>query len=264
MIPKWRVSDCHNKLEFFLNSFPFNAALYYNKQARQTAIDKILKAVLKHRPGSSTHDIIKKIQVLRTQYGQEVTKIKKSRKYGDEYVYAPKIWWFPELNFLKDYMKSRPTSAKLKDEAVSDEEESVVQPEFVATPTTSSGSKRIRLSEENITIVDRTGTPLTDTTHNSSKNTSNKYVIYENDSFENDQEHQSEIIVEPYTKPTEVKRHEEIGKFVAAQMATIKDDILFYQTQHEILTVINKANLKQLEKNISGGRGTISFSLDTE
>lgn len=235
--------------------------MYYNKQARQIAIDKILTAVLKHRPGTTTHEIIKKIQVLRTQYGQEICKIKKSQKYGEEYTYVPKIWWFPELHFLKDYMKARPKGVK-PDPEVEEEETTVIQTE-VSTP--SSRAKRARLSEENITFVDRTGTPLTEiSTPGSMK--SNKYVIYENDFIDsNDPDHQSEIIVEPYNKPAEVKRHEEIGKFVAAQMATIKDDILFYQTQHEILTVINKANLKQLEKNIKGGgHGIISLALESE
>lgn len=193
---------------------------------------------------------MKKIQVLRTQYGQEIGKIKKVKKYGDEYFYQPKIWWFPELDFLKDYMKSRPTS---KVEPSTDDEEEVVQ----------SSSKRLRLSDDNITFVDKTGTPITEIASPSSGK-SNKYVIYEDDTYLDDPNHQSEIIVEPYTKPAEVKRHEEIGKFVTAQMATIKDDILFYQTQHEILTVINKANLKQLEKNINGGRGIISVALESE
>lgn len=228
-------------------------ALYYNKQARQTAIDKILIEVLSFRPGTTAHEIIKKIQVLRTQFGQEVNKINKSRQYGEEYVYVPKIWWFTELCFLRDHMKSRPTPTKV--EQASDEETEII----------STCNKRLRLSEENITIVDNTGKPITELASPSSVK-SNKYVIYEDDSCldSNDPHHQSEIIVEPYTKPAEVKRHEEIGKFVAAQMATIKDDFLFYQTQHEILTVINKANLKQLEKNLTGGRGTISVSLESE
>lgn len=39
---------------------------------------------------------------------------------------------------------------------------------------------------------------------------------------------------------------------MAAQMSTITDDLLFYSTQHEILTIINKAQIKQLEKNLTG------------
>ncbi|XP_063709744.1 uncharacterized protein LOC134838199 [Culicoides brevitarsis] len=232
--------------------------LYYNKKARQAAMDKVLEEVQKYRPGSTQHDIVKKLQVLRTQYGQELTKIRKSQGYGDEYTYAPRIWWFPELNFLRDYMKSRPTvKIEVKEEEQSFKE---MDEEEVKEPS----NKRIILSkDDNITIVDRSGNPISE---QSSKN-SNQYVIYENESYlENPDQDESEIIVEPYTKPSssEPSRHEQIGKFVASQMSTIKDDILFYQTQHEILTIINKANLKQLEMNMKGGRASSVISLQLE
>ena len=44
-------------------------------------------------------------------------------------------------------------------------------------------------------------------------------------------------------------RNQELAKFVASQMALIKDDYLFYNTQHEILSIINKAQLNQLLKD---------------
>uniref|UniRef100_A0A336KIJ7 CSON010206 protein n=1 Tax=Culicoides sonorensis TaxID=179676 RepID=A0A336KIJ7_CULSO len=225
--------------------------LYYNKKARQTSIEKILAEVLPYRPETTAHDIIKKIQVLRTQYGQEVTKIKKSQKFGEEFAYQPKIWWFTELDFLKKFMKQRPNPPPVKKNERSSEEE---EEEETYTVNTEKARKRIRVSEENITIVDQHGTPLTETSPSQS-NKSNKYLIYQDDSYVdgNDPHHQSEIIVEPYTKPIQPKRNEEVGKFVASQMAAIKDDILFYKTQQEILTIINKAIIKQLEKNATGG-----------
>lgn len=230
-------------------------ALYYNKQARQQAIDKILKAVDPLRSGTTSHDVNKKIQVLRTQYGQELTKIKKSEGYGKDYIYQPKIWWFKEMSFLKEFMKSRPAVPVEEIEIHDDEEEEII--------TQDSAKKRLRLSDSGkITIEDKSGI-VWDAEPSPGSTTKNKYVIYEDNSMV-ETEGQGEIIVEPYTKPTESKRNEEIGKFVAAQMGTIKDDLLFYNTQHEILSIINKAQIKQLEKNLSNSRGVISVALESE
>lgn len=49
-----------------------------------------------------------------------------------------------------------------------------------------------------------------------------------------------EIVVEP-------DRARSLGQFVSSQIALIKDDYLFYSTQMEVLNVINKAQLKQLQ-----------------
>lgn len=49
-----------------------------------------------------------------------------------------------------------------------------------------------------------------------------------------------EITVEP-------DRSKSFGQFVSSQIAAVKDDYLFYSTQMEVLNVINKAQLKQLQ-----------------
>lgn len=43
--------------------------LYYNKQARNKAVQNILKIVQKSRQETTLNDILKKIQTLRTQFG---------------------------------------------------------------------------------------------------------------------------------------------------------------------------------------------------
>ncbi|CRK99703.1 CLUMA_CG012975, isoform A [Clunio marinus] len=92
--------------------------LYYNKKARFNSMKKILDAVKCNRPETTLNEITKKIQTLRTQFGQEVSKIEKSKSLGDDLVYKPKIWWFTHLEWIGDFMKTRsdptPLSAKTK------------------------------------------------------------------------------------------------------------------------------------------------------
>lgn len=163
---------------------------------------------------------------------------------GEDFRYMPKIWWFEHLCFLKPYIKSRGSSSWTSEQG-SDEEIAEIQVTTIPEPKPK--RKRGNGNERSeITVVQKT---------NPNDINKDNYVIYEdnlNEESTNDLNQQSEIIVEPYQAPKDTKRHDEIGKFVAAQMATITDDLLFYNTQHDILTIINKAQIKQLEKNLSG------------
>lgn len=77
--------------------------LYYNKIARQKSLDCLLSEVRKTRPETILLEINKKIQSLRTQFGQEVHKIEKSKALGNEFVYVPKIYWFKHFSFIGIY-----------------------------------------------------------------------------------------------------------------------------------------------------------------
>lgn len=194
---------------------------------------------------------------MRTQYGQELSKVRRSLHLGDDLKHVPKIWWFEHLTFLKPYIRQRTSNeAKWTVEPASDED-TLTEIQLQTMPE--SKIKRLRTSEASeITVVQKG-----DTTDLGNE----KYVIYEENLHEesiNDVQQQSEIIVEPYQAPKAIKRHDEIGKFVSAQMATITDDLLFYNTQHEILTVINRAQIKQLEKNLSGSSRMINIIETTE
>jgi hypothetical protein len=55
-------------------------------------LKEIADKVSQTRPGTTTEEIHKKIQTLRTQIGQEIAKIDKSREHGDDtLVYIPKV-----------------------------------------------------------------------------------------------------------------------------------------------------------------------------
>lgn len=240
-----------------LFDFFFNAALYYNKIARKSSLEKVVGKVQQSRPDTTEHDVYRKFQTLRTQYGQEWAKVRKSHSAHEGFVYQPKIWWWRPLAFLRPFMKPRSSvsyvavkddSSSLKDDYEEEDESEIIQEIHLEMPEHSDPPhKKIRLGSSQ-------GEVITDEV------TKENYVIIEEQlSTAGDERQQREIIVEPYqstaqpyqsqTDSSEPKRHEEIGKFVAAQMATIKDDILFYRTQMDILTLINKAQIKQLERN---------------
>lgn len=67
----------------------------------------------RNRAETTLPEITKKIQTLRTQFGQEVNKIEKSQTLGEDLAYKPKIWWFQHLEWIGDFMKTRTDSTPL-------------------------------------------------------------------------------------------------------------------------------------------------------
>lgn len=78
---------------------------YYNKNERQMALNTIIDLLEDHRPGTSTNDILKKIQTMRTQFGQEYGKVKRAQDKGIQYV--PTVWWYNYLSFLRHHIRPR-------------------------------------------------------------------------------------------------------------------------------------------------------------
>lgn len=78
---------------------------YYNKSERQMALNTIIDLLEDHRPGTTTNDILKKIQTMRTQFGQELGKVRRAQEKGGQYV--PTVWWYSYLSFLRNHIKPR-------------------------------------------------------------------------------------------------------------------------------------------------------------
>uniref|UniRef100_A0A182SL50 MADF domain-containing protein n=1 Tax=Anopheles maculatus TaxID=74869 RepID=A0A182SL50_9DIPT len=78
---------------------------YYNKTVRGNALQEIVEDVRQQRPETTMKDVVRKIQTLRTQFGQELTKIRRHSQNGSEY--HPTVWWFKGLNFLHHHIKPR-------------------------------------------------------------------------------------------------------------------------------------------------------------
>lgn len=78
---------------------------YYNKSERQMALNTIIDLLEDHRPGTTTNDILKKIQTMRTQFGQEYGKVRRAQEKGGQYV--PTVWWYSYLSFLRQHIRPR-------------------------------------------------------------------------------------------------------------------------------------------------------------
>uniref|UniRef100_A0A1Q3F0H6 Putative alcohol dehydrogenase transcription factor myb/sant-like protein n=1 Tax=Culex tarsalis TaxID=7177 RepID=A0A1Q3F0H6_CULTA len=87
---------------------------YYNKSERQMALNTIIDLLEDHRPGTTTNDILKKIQTMRTQFGQEYGKVRRAQEKGGQYV--PTVWWYSYLSFLRQHIRPRNGAPELVEE----------------------------------------------------------------------------------------------------------------------------------------------------
>lgn len=258
---------------------------YYAKAERQKALTTIVDMLEDHRPGTTTADILKKIQTMRTQFGQEYGKVRRSLAKGIEYV--PTVWWYQQLSFLRKHIKPRSIKEEMEEfqdqeddylstsqtndeeyenyttEEAFELENSEIVYEIQSSPpgkgpkeeakiyrqrdSTASGKEEIiyEITNSNTVIPKRklevinSGEPNAkqqrkDNSHDQSATSSphGEANVKRAEVFE--------ITVEP-------DRSKCFGQFVASQIAAVKDDFLFYSTQMEVLNVINKAQLKQLQ-----------------
>lgn len=222
----------------------------------------------KTRPSTTINDVTKKIQSLRTQYGQEQSKIDKSKTQepsGLEYV--PTIWWFSELGFIKDFMKKRtdgilPTIKKdKKTEPDFDDTQEFIITDFEIEEESEPQTKKFKkltspiLKQNNSRIVD-SEYEASITEEDSHTQTIEYTLVNDNELTEStSNQQQSSHILDISTIPqiniekNRSKRNKGLGKFVSSSMTGIIDDSLFFRTQKEVLNIIFEAQMKQIEIN---------------
>lgn len=252
---------------------------YYNKGSRNEAVCTILAEMHDIRPESTTQDILRKIQTLRTQFGQEISKARRASKHG--MAYRPTAWWFKGLSFLQDHIKHRSISPDPSEVDSSNIKKDVEDNTFKVSiihsdPLESEISNNdyehsmdeaeydTEIHYEIDTIDHRNNKtvelkPVT-LTSQFGKQQTNDSDRKSRGSFVFQPEQQSAptggtVVDLPPAKDQSVilgdlvvpnERHRSLGNFVASQMLQIKDDHLFYSTQMEVLNVINRAILQQL------------------
>lgn len=243
--------------------------LYYNKIARNLSITKILEAVQKSRPETNANEISKKIQTLRTQFGQEVNKIEKSQSLGEDLIYKPKVWWYKHLEWIGDFMKTRVDSTPLSVKAkaaqkvevtpeeqlfeFADEVDDLVEENYTTEYTISEidlenesspppakkqktypPTKAVRVSQ----VAEKADNPEIRTI---------EYTVI-------DEETQEEIQPELLSKDSQgdhlkvekfKRRSKAFGKYVAALLIDITDDKIFFDLQKNITHHIHEACVKQ-------------------
>uniref|UniRef100_A0A182IXA8 MADF domain-containing protein n=1 Tax=Anopheles atroparvus TaxID=41427 RepID=A0A182IXA8_ANOAO len=264
---------------------------YYNKGSRSEALNQILEEVHSIRPETTVQDVLRKIQTLRTQFGQEIAKSRRASKHG--MTYNPTAWWFKGLSFLQNHIKHRSLSPSKNEPDESwkrnDDDNSfnisIVQGDQteVETAIINEYDQSMDATEYHTEVhyeidpIDTKNIKTVELKAVQSNVRNNKQLNGGNKKSELDSSAPYQLNQTPVSLPaigtvvelaqkkeqSPLERHVSLGNFVASQMAHIKDDYNFFATQMEVLNVINRGILKQLasDKNAaseatSGGRST--------
>lgn len=254
---KQTVQDLINAYKQNENLYNPKHKLYYNKKARSTSIENILQCVKKTKEDATINDVIKKIQILRTQYGQEINKIEKSKSLGDELMYTPKIWWFKNLSFIAKFMKMRSVqSVSLKldqqksyNQDSNNEEETLFE---IVEATDNIIEEDLEQSDEQTPKKRRIefSSSITNSSLNRiSEPRTIEYIINEETSELIPNEQLNNVSITESDRKTlnceRLKRKSKaFGKYVGCLMREFNDDKLFFEAQTEILKVIEKTALK--------------------
>lgn len=219
----------------------------------------------KTRPSTTINDVTKKIQSLRTQYGQEQAKIEKSKLLDTPALeYVPTIWWFNDLEFIKDFMKKRSDSILqtikkddnfddqfiIADYVIEEESEPPIKKAKKSFNNTKSNNSRTVDSDYEASINEE------DCNQTLEYTIVNDNELTESSNVQQQSSHILDMSTNPQSNKEKIrsKRSKGLGKFVSSSMTGIMDDILFFRTQKEVLNIIHEAQIKQIEMNnkISG------------
>uniref|UniRef100_A0A182YGP2 MADF domain-containing protein n=1 Tax=Anopheles stephensi TaxID=30069 RepID=A0A182YGP2_ANOST len=273
---------------------------YYNKPVRRAALEMIVEDVRQERPETTMKEIVRKIQTLRTQFGQELTKIRRHAQKGS--VYRPTVWWYQGLNFLQHHIKPRTGGncsqsdidswKQEQDDSSSTYNVSIVRNGGSVSPSEhhgiDSGEEEVEYETEvhyeinSIDMKDMKALELKPIIPASSGALKREGRYVDRDdrkaarlsaTVERDDpvSHRTELSPVPSTAepapnvvPAQGKatsgelksfawgsqmgseRHTSLGHFVGSQMSSLKDDYIYYETQSEILTIMNRGILRQL------------------
>lgn len=224
-----------------------------------------------NRAETTLPEIAKKIQTLRTQFGQEVNKIEKSTTLGDDLIYKPKIWWFPHLEWIGDFMKTRtdstPLSARAKVKRTVHSKDELFEFEYENEETTEPCYTTIEYSEYEVDKTDgepsikkqKTYQKPIRAAHISDKEEDNGVQTIEYTLINEDT---SEVVPVPeerlpqyveyqeadtLSRPADKfkRRSKAFGKYVSALLRDITDDKIFFELQKSITDSIHEATIKQ-------------------
>lgn len=81
---------------------------YSNRVLKNSAYGILIEKLKEKDPVANRELTVKEINKLRTNYRRELEKVKISEKSGagGEDIYAPTLWYFPLLSFLKEQEES--------------------------------------------------------------------------------------------------------------------------------------------------------------
>ncbi|XP_052890433.1 uncharacterized protein LOC128298702 [Anopheles moucheti] len=273
---------------------------YYNKTVRGKALAEIVNDVIHLRPETTMKDVVRKIQTLRTQFGQELTKSRRHSLNGT--VYHPTVWWYQGLNFLQPHIKHRsfdpnPTMGDMDNWKQEPDDNSSfnvsivrngksLSPNNLSNPDYENSADEVEYETEvhyEINSIDMKDLkrvelkPITPGASTGNKRESNWYLDRDNRKAARTSQTAPIVVQEETEEQTTTTlmelnpvnssldntvtrnvtitddRYRSLGNFVGSQMAKIKDDYLYYETQMEILNIMNRGILRQLALDNQNG-----------
>ena len=90
---------------------------YSDRNAKTVAYDKLVEVRKIIDQNATRKTVVKKINSLRSVYRKELKKVLDSERSGagSEDVYAPHLWYFDQLDFIRDQEISRSTQCNMDD-----------------------------------------------------------------------------------------------------------------------------------------------------
>ncbi|CAH1993137.1 unnamed protein product, partial [Acanthoscelides obtectus] len=122
------MSGCFGNNKEFLSDFidlhrqlpavwKVKSDVYKNRNMKNLAYEKLVEKLKEVEPNADREMVRKKINVLRSAYRRELKKVIASYKSGTgtESIYEPSLWYFKELDFLRDQETQVPGTSTMND-----------------------------------------------------------------------------------------------------------------------------------------------------
>ena len=106
---------------------------YRNRNLKNVAYEKLIEKLKEVEPNADREMVRKKINVLRSAYRRELKKVIESYKSGtgSDNIYEPGLWYFKELDFLRDQEMQIPGTSSMNVASHEIENEDTVSKQFI-------------------------------------------------------------------------------------------------------------------------------------
>ncbi|XP_063222453.1 uncharacterized protein LOC134530982 [Bacillus rossius redtenbacheri] len=247
--------------------------LYRNKIARRSALQQVVAELTGRKDGVSCNEITKKFNTLRTQYLSEVKKIRASERSGcaASEVYKPTVWWFSRINFLRNVLQRRRVVSNVLKHSPKEE-----LPQFIEVhmPETDDEDEDDNEYAGNLplngcqTLVGARALSPTSRSLNSDSSPHREYEDEDNavtpppkckvkKKVHPDPSHVGlsrllENVGRAFSRQKPSDEASQFGEFIASKLRRLDSAALRLATEHEIMNIIMKAELQNLDTKLDG------------
>ncbi|XP_071444229.1 uncharacterized protein [Hetaerina americana] len=225
-----------------------NSPDYYDRNKRQKCLAEIATGLLEVRGPTTEDEVRVKINGLRTQYQSEVNKMEASRKASGGPIYQPKLWCFNQLQFLRDHITPRKSSAhsNYKDEAdaeIESSEHNSYHPGIQQREESQDSATCRHIEMEDYSVAEEEDINCF--------TVKRQRAVFDRRDFDNSY-HIGQSNVTSNSQRGYEDKYDIFGKYLASELRDITNDSLFLHAKKEILAILMEYQLKQLEFNKMG------------